>query len=553
MGFISNTTFTRIFFILVCVIFQFSAHAQIDSSEVNNSPYGVIYNHLYYLQDDSYDTEKAARSFAPSAKNKEDLAIQLKKVLDGKGYYIDINRLPQNTSYKDTTSGEAIYILNQNEPRIYVERIKGKWYYSRTTIDQVEPMFAEVFPLGAEFFEYFHGPFWDYKLLGIATAKWFGLLLMGFLCFIVFYIFRFIAGLIVKGFINKRLTLLKPVQEDIRKLTRVTAFFLVARLVLYLLPMFQFPIRIQSIIVKSVHVLSIFFFIIIISRIASIILHYAETITAKTENTLDDQLLPVLSRIIKIIIWALGIIYILDSLDVNVTALLAGISIGGLAIALAAQDTVKNFFGSIMIFIDRPFQIGDWINFDNVDGTVEEVGVRSTRIRTFANSVTYVPNGMLADKVVNNWGLRQYRRFKTDIGITYNTPPDVIDAFVNGIREIIKAHPTTRKDYFEVHLNSFGASSINILLYCFFEAPDWSTELRGRHQIMHAIMILAKELGVSFAFPSQSIYVESFPGSEEDSAQFSTQNKDVMKKIKSYFRSDSDKGHEDRWKTPGGE
>ena len=264
-------------------------------------------------------------------------------------------------------------------------------------------------------------------------------------------------------------------------------------------------------------------------------------------------MLPVLSRIIKIIIWALGIIYILDSLDVNVTALLAGISIGGLAIALAAQDTVKNFFGSIMIFIDRPFQIGDWINFDNVDGTVEEVGVRSTRIRTFANSVTYVPNGMLADKVVNNWGLRQYRRFKTDIGITYNTPPDVIDAFVNGIREIIKAHPTTRKDYFEVHLNSFGASSINILLYCFFEAPDWSTELRGRHQIMHAIMILAKELGVSFAFPSQSIYVESFPGSEEDSAQFSTQNKDVMKKIKSYFRSDSDKGHEDRWKTPGGE
>ena len=103
----------------------------------------------------------------------------------------------------------------------------------------------------------------------------------------------------------------------------------------------------------------------------------------------------------------------------------------------------------------RIFQFqGSSPNFDDVDGTVEEVGVRSTRIRTFANSVVYVPNGMLADKVVNNMGLRQYRRFKTELGVTYNTPPSKLDLFVKGVREIIKKHPTTRKDYFEVHLNS---------------------------------------------------------------------------------------------------
>src|SRR5690606_10321823 len=138
-------------------------------------------------------------------------------------------------------------------------------------------------------------------------------------------------------------------------------------------------------------ILSIFFIIFIIDQLIRILFFNLRKATEKTANTLDDQLLPVLKRIVSMVVWAIGLFYVLDYLDVNVTALLAGISIGGLAIALAAQDTVKNFFGSIMIFLDKPFQIGDWVQFGDVDGVIEEVGVRSTRIRTFANSITYVP------------------------------------------------------------------------------------------------------------------------------------------------------------------
>ena len=179
---------------------------------------------------------------------------------------------------------------------------------------------------------------------------------------------------------------------------------------------------------------------------------------------MDEQLIPIIRRTLQGIVLAGGLIQVLSILEVNVTTLIAGISIGGLAIALAAQDTIKNLFGSLTIFMDKPFQIGDWINFSGVDGTVEEVGFRSTRVRTFANSLVYVPNGKLADMVVNNYGLRAFRRFKMTLTITYNTPPLLIEKYVEGVRAIIANHPAVRKPGFEVHLNSMSNSSLDILV-----------------------------------------------------------------------------------------
>ena len=195
-----------------------------------------------------------------------------------------------------------------------------------------------------------------------------------------------------------------------------------------------------------------------------------------------------------------------------------------------------------MIFLDRPFQIGDWIHFDEVDGVVEEVGIRSTRIRTFANSLVYVPNAHLANVTVDNMGLRQFRRYKTEIGITYDTPPEIIDLFVEGIKEIILMHPTTRKDYFEVSLNSFGSNSLNILMYMFFEATNWSDELKGRHEVMFAIIKLANQCGVRFAFPTQTIHIEDFPGQKSltpeavTSVDYQNKAKASLKEIKQYFK-----------------
>ena len=549
----NNKLFTFFLIFISC-----NLYGQIDSAKVNLSPYGVVYNHLYYLQDDSYVPQTAAFSFPDYIDNKGELAIQLKKVLDGRGFYVDINRLPENNDYKDTLSNESIYFIDRDEPRIYVEQIDGKWYYSKTTIDQIPQLFEEVFPLGTSFNLRFHGPFWGFEVLNISVVKWLGLFMLLIFITLVFYLTYNIAKWLIRAFLKQRFNISEKVNADLIKVARSLGLLIAVRVLIFLLPMFQLPIKLNVILIKWLGVLSIFFVILSIVKIASIVFHYLDSLAKKTKNTLDDQLLPVLSRLVNLIIWAIGIIYVLEFLNVNVTALLAGISIGGLAIALAAQDTVRNFFGSIMIFVDRPFQIGDWINFDDVDGTVEEVGMRSTRIRTFANSVVYVPNGMLTNKVVNNMGLRQYRRFKTELGVTYNTPPEKINLFVKGIRAIIESHSTTRKDYFEVHLNSFGDSSINILLYCFFEARDWTEELVGRHEVMYAILLLAQDLGVSFAFPSQSIYVESMPDQKEMQSELEPKSYDQqldtsLQRINSYFSQSREGRRVDKIKPLGGE
>jgi MscS family membrane protein len=164
-----------------------------------------------------------------------------------------------------------------------------------------------------------------------------------------------------------------------------------------------------------------------------------------------------------------------------------------------------------MIFVDKPFQIGDWVSGNNIDGTVEEVGFRSTRIRTFRDSVQYVPNGTIADLIIDNHGERNYRRFNTSIGLTYDTSTEKIQHFVDDLKKIILDHPKTIKTNYQVHLNKFSASSLDILFYVFFKVDDWSEELAVRHEIMLEIIRKAEQLEVKFAFPSQSLYVEQMP------------------------------------------
>ena len=149
----------------------------------------------------------------------------------------------------------------------------------------------------------------------------------------------------------------------------------------------------------------------------------------QTDTKLDDQLIPLANRAVKIVIWALGLLSILDNLGVDVTSLLAGVTISGLAVALAAKDTVENLFGSIMIFVDRPFQIDDYIEVGGISGTVEEVGFRSTRLRTPIGSIVTIPNGAIASAKVDNMGLRKARRMRFNLGFTYDAKREQINAF----------------------------------------------------------------------------------------------------------------------------
>jgi MscS family membrane protein len=232
---------------------------------------------------------------------------------------------------------------------------------------------------------------------------------------------------------------------------------------------------------------------------------------AETEGRMDDQLVPVAIRVAKLFAALVGLIFVLQNIGVNVSALIASLGVGGIAIALAAKDTLANVFGSITIFTDRPFQVGDVVSIDGVVGSVEDVGLRSTRIRTPSNSLLSIPNATVANSKIDNLGARDFRRTKVILGLTYGTSTKDINAFVEGVRAILEATEEVKKDNYEVHFVEFGPSSLDIITSFYLKVEGWHHEMVVRSKINMEIIRLSEKLGVDFAFPSQSIYVESVP------------------------------------------
>ena len=241
-------------------------------------------------------------------------------------------------------------------------------------------------------------------------------------------------------------------------------------------------------------------------RLVDVIGNYLIGKAAQTENKFDDILAPLITKAMKVMVVICGLVFLADIFAIDIDKFMAGLGIGGLAFALAAKDTISNIFGSVTILMDRPFQIGDWVTIGAADGVVESVGIRSTRIRTFYDSIITIPNSELINAQIDNYGARRYRRIETTINIGMDTPPEKIDAFCEGIRELIRNHPCTRKDYYIINLDKFGPYAFGILVYCFVITPDWIAELKEKHRLFNDIIRLAKRLGIEFVPPTQNIY-----------------------------------------------
>ncbi len=241
----------------------------------------------------------------------------------------------------------------------------------------------------------------------------------------------------------------------------------------------------------------------LVELIASYFLKIAE----KSENKFDDILVPILKKIAQFTVVVTGLVIIGESFGLNMRAIIAGLGIGGLAFALAAKDSISNIFGSLMVLLDKPFEIGDFLKIDNnIEGKVEFVGLRSTRLRTIQGSQITIPNGLLTNTHIDNLGRRLSRRFQTTISITYETPVEKIEAFCEGIRELIILNKVTFKNEFYVYLASFGPSSLNIEVILFFEVPDFATEVTEKNRLLIEIIRLAEKIGIDFAYPTTTLY-----------------------------------------------
>jgi MscS family membrane protein len=227
-------------------------------------------------------------------------------------------------------------------------------------------------------------------------------------------------------------------------------------------------------------------------------------LTAEGATTLAAMGYPVLSLVLKILVVACGMAALLTLFEFDVGTVLAGLGIGGLAFALAAQDTLKNFFGSLMLIADRTFRVGDLVKIGGNEGVVESVGLRTTRIRGLDDALLTIPNSDLTTAHVTNFGARRFRRFKTRITVPHGTPPDRLVDFRDGVLELIRQHPEARQTKQEVALNDLGNSGVEILVQVFFDVSDGHDELIARDGLILGIVRLADRLGIVLKTPDQS-------------------------------------------------
>jgi MscS family membrane protein len=233
---------------------------------------------------------------------------------------------------------------------------------------------------------------------------------------------------------------------------------------------------------------------------------------SSANDHLSYELSNFLIRMVRVLIVILGIMAILYNFGINVTAFFASLGIGGLALALAAKDTAANLFGSIALLVDHSVKVGEWIKVSGIEGTVEDIGMRTTKIRTFEKSLIAIPNSIVASSPIENYSRRGIRRIKIFVGLTYGTSRDTIEAIITDLRTLLKNHPNIAQNETQlVNFRDFNASDLGIMVYTFATKSEWKTYLQIREEVNLEIMRIVEEHGASFAYPSQSLYIESMP------------------------------------------
>ena len=221
-----------------------------------------------------------------------------------------------------------------------------------------------------------------------------------------------------------------------------------------------------------------------------------------------SHFMPLIKKTLAVVFVVMAALTVAQRLGVNVAAFITGLGIGGLAFALAAQDTIANFFGSLVVVLDRPFRVGEFVGIGAAEGTVEDIGLRSTKLRTGARTLIVIPNKLVANESVTNFSRMPQRRVDQRIGLTYGTTPEQMEAILGDIRGILRADAGVHPDLIAVHFTDYSDSSLDIQILYFSANPDWLKHLELRERVNLRIMRAVGARGLSFAFPTQTLHVE---------------------------------------------
>ncbi len=528
-----------VLFLFVSLFAQSQNKGKVDLS----NPNAALYTHVYNLMPENYDIAKSAATVKDLPRVEAKLvAKRIKEILDGKGYIINFSKVPTDANYIDTISFvKRTLEYNANRyapfpvrlPEIYIEKSGKNWYFSEETVKSLDKIYKKTFPIEFAWFNEKFPKFFEITINDILIWKPVSAIITIIICFILFFLLEPIIFLFLKLF--QRLFFKKRSEKRtmviLHGLAKSIVFLVIIRFTGKVLPSLQM-VKLSALVLTGLRIAETVFWVFLLLKLLNAILNFYHEHKSEERTKLDRQLAPILNQVLQSFIVLIGFLHILTQFGVDGTTVLAGASIGGLAVAFAAQDSVKNLLGTMVIFLDKPFQLDDWIEFGGVSGSVEKVGFRSTQIRGADTTLFQVPNSKISEAEINNMGLRVFRRYTTEVGLRYDTPPELMEAFMEGIKKLIALHPSSKSQAYNVHFIAFGSSSLNIMINVYFKGLDWAQEQESKHILHMGIVRLAAALGVQFAFPSTTMMIEQFPGQDSLAPKYMTDNAEIEKQVK---------------------
>lgn len=409
------------------------------------------------------------------------------------------------------------------EAEIAIEKnIDGAWRFTPETVNTIGALYNSVshLPVVAGVVEYKnwktrlkdHMPAWtSEELLMFTKGQWLGFLAIFVVAILALSLIRFLTTLYIRDLVKKESLDFK--EKDQYKSTLSFGLLAFSLVCMAGVKTMELDTETYDVLVRAFYILIALSSVWSSVKIVDIIsMHFAK-IAKDTANKFDDVLVPMLSKTAKVLVVAFGTILVAHSLTFDIGSILAGLGIGGVAVALAAKDTISNLFGSVTVIMDRPFLIGDYVILDKgLEGTVEEVGFRSTRIRTPLQSLVSLPNNVLANMAIDNYGMRGMRRYRTFLVMDLSNPMEKLEEYCERLRYICQIHQLIETTNAQIYINDITDKSVNILVNVFFKTREGSVELDERHKFIVEVLKIAKEMDVKFVSTSTTLMMNQNAG-----------------------------------------
>jgi MscS family membrane protein len=477
------------------------------------SPRGTVKGYLAACREGDYEKAANYLDLRRIPRDGPTLARQLRIILS-RTLWVDVDVLNQEHAgrsndglppYRDRlgsidTKAGKVDILLQRVPR---EDGVTIWMIAGATVAQVPDLYNEF---GYGVLEHFLPKiFFELQFLDIALWQWIGLLVLVLLAAVVSW---FLTVFVVR-LLGTVVAFTKTTIDDKMRVEAAGPIRLALAVLLFRAGLVPLGLG-----VKATEFISSLLSALFIVAVTWLLLRVTDVLSSVVEERLVERgevgamgLVPPGRKLVKAIVVILAFIAILSNFGFNVAALLAGLGVGGIAVALAAQKTIENLFGGIILYTDRPVRVGDFCRFGDKMGTIEEIGVRSTRIRTLDHTVITVPNGTFSNMEIDNITARERIRLLAILTVRYETSPDQLRYILVEIRKLLYSHERVIPDTPRVRFINFGAYSLDIEVVAYVDTTDWAEFLGIREDIFLRIMDIIDASGTGFAFPSQTLYM----------------------------------------------